>query len=68
MDGLEMTKQLKAVKPDLPIILMVAFHEESYLLRAIDIGVNHFLFKPLQSIQLLNIMSLYHTTTSTRGR
>ncbi len=48
MDGLEMVDQIKKEKPITPVIMTTAFNETSYLLRAIDIGVDKYVMKPVR--------------------
>ncbi len=52
INGLEMTKILQEINPDLPIIFISAHHEVSYLQGAIDIGVSSFLSKPINREKL----------------
>jgi DNA-binding NtrC family response regulator len=54
MDGLEMIRTLRGIKPELPIIICTAFTETDYLLRSIELGVSAYLPKPLVVENLLN--------------
>ena len=47
MDGLEMTRHIRDNAPEIPIILTTAFTETSYLLQAIELGINSYVRKPL---------------------
>ncbi|MBS4099584.1 MAG: SpoIIE family protein phosphatase [Sulfuricella sp.] len=47
MDGLEMAQLIRAESPDTPIILTTAFNETKYLLRAIEIGIENYVLKPV---------------------
>lgn len=53
MDGLEMIRALRAINPELPIIVCTAFTETDYLLRSIDLGVSAYLPKPVVVDELL---------------
>ncbi|MEA3498348.1 MAG: response regulator [Campylobacterota bacterium] len=53
MDGLEMSKQIKTINPTIPIIILTALTNISVLKDAIDIGVDSFINKPLEDIELL---------------
>ncbi len=52
MDGLEMIEAIKRRKRDVPVIVTTAYHENDYLLSAVNIGVDRYLLKPLNLIQL----------------
>jgi len=52
MNGLEMSELIKEHDKDVQIIITTAYDDVSYLLRAIEIGVNQYVFKPI-SIQKL---------------
>ena len=47
LNGLEMARAIRALSPDVPIACMTAFSDKSYLIEAIDIGVNQFVLKPV---------------------
>src|SRR5450631_1324238 len=47
MDGLELTKHIRKIAPETPIILTTAFTETAYLLKAIELGVVAYVRKPL---------------------
>jgi DNA-binding NtrC family response regulator len=46
IDGVEMFRRMKRVRPDLPVVLMTAFADEPCVARAIDAGVFTILPKP----------------------
>jgi serine phosphatase RsbU (regulator of sigma subunit) len=48
MDGLEFSEIVKQQDPALPIILTTAFNDSAYLHRAIDIGVDNYVLKPVE--------------------
>lgn len=47
MDGLEFSEIIKQRDPGMPIILTTAFNDSAYLHRAIDIGVDNYVLKPV---------------------
>ena len=53
MSGLEMAKELKAIDPDLPIIILSAYSETDKLLQAIDLGVIKYFIKPFDPEELI---------------
>lgn len=52
MDGLVMAEHLRELQPDQAIIMTTAHEETEYLLRAIDLGVDKFILKPVDTRQL----------------
>ena len=54
MDGLEMTRAIRGIRPDVPIIICTAFTETDYLIRSIELGVSAYLPKPLVVESLLD--------------
>jgi YesN/AraC family two-component response regulator len=47
MDGLQMVKEIKAVSPDTKIIVTTAHSDFEYMLQAIELGVDHYVVKPV---------------------
>ena len=47
MDGMELAKTIKDLHEETPVIFMTAFNEANYLAKAIEIGVDSFLTKPI---------------------
>ena len=58
VDGLDMAKSIKAMSKDTPIIVLSAYSEKERLLRAIDIGIDKYLIKPVDVEELLLIIEL----------
>lgn len=48
LNGLEMARAMRAHSPETQIACMTAFNDTSYLLEAIDIGINQFVLKPFE--------------------
>lgn len=53
MDGLEMAERIRAENPATPIIMTTAFNDAKYLLRAIAIGIDGYVLKPVDYHALL---------------
>lgn len=53
MDGVEMTRRIKAASPDTPVVFSTAFTETAYLLKAIELGVCAYVRKPLDCRELV---------------
>jgi putative two-component system response regulator len=47
MDGLEMARRIKAQHEEVPVIVVTAYNETDYFLRAIEIGVDRYVKKPV---------------------
>lgn len=56
MNGLEMVKKIKESAPSLPIVVMSAYSESSYLLSAIEIGIDHYILKPVDKKRLVSVL------------
>jgi PAS domain S-box-containing protein len=54
MDGVSMSAGIKAIQPDAIIIIVSAYCEANYLLRAIDIGISHYILKPIDYKKLFS--------------
>jgi len=57
MDGLEMSKEIRSLNADVPIIILSAFSETDKFLNAIDVGVVKYLIKPFDPDELLDYIS-----------
>jgi excisionase family DNA binding protein len=53
MDGLTLTRQLKYIKPDVPVIIITGFSTEVSAIEAINLGVAGYLTKPFRVPQVL---------------
>lgn len=61
MNGIEMISVLKEKYPHLPIIVISAHNDSEYLLELINLGIEHFIAKPIKSEQLFGVL---HKVTS----
>ena len=52
MDGLAMAEQIRDQDATVPIIILSAFDQADYLMRSIDIGVDRYVTKPVETQQL----------------
>jgi putative two-component system response regulator len=60
MDGLEMAKQIKEITEDMPVIVVTAFNETDYFMRAIEIGIDRYVKKPVDAGELFE--AIYKST------
>jgi len=56
MNGLEMVKEIKAISPDQEVIIISAYSEAEYFLDAIRLGVNDYIIKPINHIQMNQVL------------
>jgi DNA-binding response OmpR family regulator len=52
-NGLEMAKDIKQISRETPIIVLSAFSEKERLLKAIDVGIDKYLIKPIDPDELM---------------
>jgi len=52
LDGLDMVQAIRALAPKVPVIILTAFEQTDYMARAIDLGINHYVIKPLRMDRL----------------
>jgi len=55
MDGISMSRAIKAINPEASIIAVTAHSDTSYLLNAIEIGIHHYILKPINYQELFSI-------------
>ena len=56
LNGLEMSKKIKEIDPQIPVIVISAYSNSSYLIEAINIGINYYVLKPILLPQLLSTL------------
>ena len=56
MDGFEVLKKIKELKPSLPVIMVTGNHQESEARKAFDLGVIDYVTKPIDLKYLKNIL------------
>jgi PAS domain S-box-containing protein len=53
LNGLSMSAEIRRQVPDQAVIILSAYNDMEYLFRAIDIGINHYITKPVSVERLL---------------
>ena len=53
INGIEMAKEIRKIKEDIPIIFTTAFGDSEYLKEAIDIGIDAYILKPIDKEKML---------------
>lgn len=61
MDGVTLSKEIRKINPNLPIVVTSAHDESNYLLDLIDIGIDKFILKPLEVQKFLYALSIVCT-------
>lgn len=57
LDGLQLGKQARELHPDLKVVIFSAYGEFEYAKRAIDIKAVHYLLKPIEVDEFLQVMT-----------
>jgi len=57
MDGIEMSREIKALDAEAVIIAVTAHNNPKYLLDAIEIGIRHYVLKPVISEELFIVIN-----------
>lgn len=56
LDGIQMAREIKAIHPDTVIIVISAYSDTHYLMNAIEIGISHYIMKPIDHKKLFSVM------------
>jgi YesN/AraC family two-component response regulator len=56
MDGISMSSAIKALKPETIIVAVTAYSDTSYLLNAIETGIDHYVMKPMDYRKFFSIL------------
>jgi response regulator RpfG family c-di-GMP phosphodiesterase len=62
MDGLAMAREIKDLREEMPVIVVTAYNETDYFMRAIEIGVDRYVKKPVDPDLLIE--AVYKATRS----
>jgi len=58
LDGFEMSKEIKAIDKDVAILMNSAFDDKESLMKAINIGIDYFIPKPIDIEELLERLEM----------
>lgn len=56
MNGIAMAREIKAIDPEATIVAVTAHSDTSYLLSAIEIGIHHYVLKPVNYPELFGVV------------
>ena len=59
INGLEATKQIKAIRPQLPVIAQTAYAMQDDEYKALQVGCNDYISKPIDANKLIGLMKKY---------
>jgi len=62
MDGIEMSRKIKEVDSYIPIIILSAHNDATYLLEAIELGISGYLLKPVDRDKMSTQLETYART------
>jgi two-component system cell cycle response regulator len=57
VNGLDMISKIREENHSIPIIITTAFTDNSYTIKAIELGVNGFLLKPISKKRMLDVLN-----------
>lgn len=66
MDGFEATRNIKKIRPKLPIVAVTAFAMTGDEQRALDAGCDAYIAKPIIRTELYNILSTFGLETTSK--
>ncbi|QWV99350.1 EAL domain-containing protein [Geomonas nitrogeniifigens] len=56
MNGIAMAREIKEIDPDATIVAVTAHSETTYLMNAIEIGMDHYVLKPVNYPELFRVL------------
>ncbi len=56
MNGLEMSRKVLEINPEIPIALTTAYSDSDYLVKAIELGIDKYVLKPINLSEILVII------------
>ncbi len=67
MDGLEMIEEVRKKKSDAVVIMATAFDSEEYAIKALQLGANNYLKKPIHAENLKRLLTKYYNILKSRS-
>lgn len=56
MNGLEMSEKIIEISPDVPIALTTAYSDSNYIMKAIELGIDKYIVKPINMQEILAVI------------
>lgn len=67
MNGVKMIEKIKAVNPNQSIVVISACEDTKYILELINLGISHFILKPVNAEQMISVLySVAETISNAR--
>ena len=64
MNGLEMSERIFEIAPDTPIAITTAFSDGNYIMKAIELGIDKYIIKPINMLEILAVIQKSLNLTS----
>lgn len=64
LDGLEATKQIKAQKPDVAVLMLTAYDDDEYIVAFLEVGASGYLLKDASAEDLIKAIRAVHAGDS----
>jgi response regulator RpfG family c-di-GMP phosphodiesterase len=68
MDGLEMIREIKKISPEVYVIVTTAVDDVEVILKSVDIGINKYLLKPIDPVELTGAINEYLTIAAQKQK
>lgn len=68
MDGLEMIREIKKISPEVFVIVTTAVDDVEVILKSVDAGINKYLLKPIDPVELTGAISEYSMIAAQRQK
>lgn len=68
MDGIEMIQEIKKISPDVYVIITTAVDDVEVILKSVDIGINKYLLKPIDPVELVAAVNEYLTIAAQKKK
>lgn len=56
MNGLEMCEEIFKINPEAPVAVTTAYSDGDYLIKAIELGIDKYLLKPINMLEMLTVI------------
>jgi len=56
MNGIEMSREIRLINQDIPIVIVSAYSDPEYFIQAISIGITHYILKPIKMPELIDTL------------
>ena len=68
MDGLELIKEIKKISPEVYVIITTAVDDVEVILKSVDIGINKYLLKPIDPVELTRAINEFLTIAAQKQK